>query len=408
MRTLNRLSTLKVSGLKGKGMYADGGGLYLRIGESGTKGWIFRFGENGKLHDMGLGPLHTISLAEARELATECRKLRLKGIDPIAHRRASLAARKASAAKAMTFRQCAESYMASHEDAWRNAIHRNQWRRSLATYVYPALGGLPVAAIDTGLVMKIIEPLWKSKTETASRVRARIEGILDWAKVRGFRAGENPARWRGHLDHLLPARARVKRVKHFAAMPYAQIGGFMADLRDQTNLGARALEFTILTAARTEQTRGATWPEIDLGAKIWTIPAERMKGGREHKVPLSAPAVALLKDMAAIRHSDFVFPGAGERPIYARAMAMALRRHTRDDVTVHGFRSTFRDWAAEQTDFPREVAEHALAHSIGSAVERAYARGDLFDKRRKLMNAWADVCAKPPVSVAVTPTRRVR
>ncbi|MGZ5844358.1 MAG: tyrosine-type recombinase/integrase, partial [Xanthobacteraceae bacterium] len=268
----------------------------------------------------------------------------------------------------MTFRQCAESYMASHEDAWRNAIHRNQWRRSLTTYVYPALGDLPVAAIDTGLVMKIIEPLWKSKTETASRVRARIEGVLDWAKVRGFRTGENPARWRGHLDHLLPARIRVKRVKHFAAMPYAEIGDFMADLREQTNLGARALEFTILTAARTEQTRGATWHEIDLRAKIWTIPAERMKGGREHKVPLSAPALALLTDMASIRRGDFVFPGSREGPIYARAMAMALGRQTRDDITVHGFRSTFRDWAAEQTDFPSEAAEMALAHAVGNKV----------------------------------------
>jgi integrase len=332
MRTLNRLSALKVGGLKGKGMYADGGGLYLRISESRTKGWISRFRENGKLHDMGLGPLHTISLAEARELATECRKLRLQGVDPIAHRRASLAARKASAAKAMTFKQCAEAFMASHEDAWRNAVHRNQWRRSLVTYVYPALGDLPVATIDTGLVMKIIEPLWKSKTETASRVRARIEGVLDWARVRGFRAGENPARWRGHLDHLLPARSRVKRVKHFAAMPYAEIGGFMADLREQTHLGARALEFTILTAARTEQTLGATWNEIDLAASIWTIPAERMKGGREHKVPLSAPAVALLKDMAAIRRSNFVFPGGREGPIYGRAMAMALSTTLADSV----------------------------------------------------------------------------
>ena len=412
MRTLNRLSTLKVSGLKGKGMYADGGGLYLRVGESGTKGWIFRFGENGKLHDMGLGPLHTISLAEARELATECRKLRLQGIDPIAHRRASLAARKASAAKAMTFRQCAESYMASHEDAWRNSVHRNQWRRSLATYAYPALGDLPVAAIDTGLVMKIIEPLWKSKTETASRVRARIEGVLDWAKVRGFRAGENPARWRGHLDHLLPARSRVKRVKHFAAMPYAEIGSFIADLREQTHLGARALEFTILTAARTEQTLGATWNEIDLGAKIWTIPAERMKGGREHKVPLSAPAVALLKDMAVIRRSGFVFPGSREGPIYGRAMAMALGRQTRDDITVHGFRSTFRDWAAERTTFAREVAEMALAHAIPNAVEAAYRRGDLFEKRRKLMDAWAAYCAKVETDagkvVALAPARTPR
>jgi len=405
MRTLNRLSTLKVSNLKRKGMHADGGGLYLRISDSGTKAWIFRFGENGKLHDMGLGALHTISLAEAREMATECRKLRLQGIDPIIHRRASRAGRRASDAKAMTFRQCADAYMASHEDAWRNAIHRNQWRRSLVTHAYPLLGELPVAAIDTGLVMKVIEPLWKGKTETASRVRGRIESILDWAKVRGFREGENPARWRGHLDHLLPARSRVRRVQHFAALPYAQIADFMAALRQQSHIGARALEFTILTAARTEQTLGAMWSEIDLGARVWTIPPERMKSGKEHKVPLNIPALALLNSMAAIRHSEFVFPGTRSGPIYARAMAMALGRQARENITVHGFRSTFRDWAAERTTFPREVAEMALAHSVGNAVELAYRRGDMFEKRRKLMDAWADYCGKPATAGDVVALR---
>jgi len=405
MRTLNRLSTLKVSNLKRKGLHADGGGLYLRISDSGTKAWIFRFGENGKLHDMGLGALHTISLAEAREMATECRKLRLQGIDPIIHRRASRAGRRASDAKAMTFRQCADAYMASHEDAWRNAIHRNQWRRSLVTHAYPLLGELPVAAIDTGLVMKVIEPLWKGKTETASRVRGRIESILDWAKVRGFREGENPARWRGHLDHLLPARTRVRRVQHFAALPYAQIADFMAALRQQSHIGARALEFTILTAARTEQTLGAMWSEIDLGARVWTIPPERMKSGKEHKVPLNIPALALLNSMAAIRHSEFVFPGTRGGPIYARAMAMALGRQARENITVHGFRSTFRDWAAERTTFPREVAEMALAHSVGNAVELAYRRGDMFEKRRKLMDAWADYCGKPATAGDVVALR---
>jgi len=391
MRTLNRLSTVKVARLNHKGMHADGGGLYLRISESGTKGWIFRFGENSRLHDMGLGPAHTISLARARELARECRELRLQGIDPIAHRRASLAARRASEARAMTFKQCAEAYMASHEDAWRNARHREQWRRSLMMYVYPVFGELSVAAIDIGLVMKVIEPLWKTKTETGSRVRGRIESILDWARVRGFRSGENPARWRGHLDHLLPARSKLRRVKHFAALPYAEIGGFMAALRQQTSMGARALEFTILAAARTGEIIGATWDEIDLAARTWTIPGSRMKGGKEHKVPLSAAATAVLKDMAAIRHSEFVFPGArGGRPLSAMAMAMSLRRMRRDDLTTHGFRSTFRDWASERTSFPREVAEMALAHAIPSAVEAAYRRGDLFEKRRRLMEAWAD------------------
>jgi integrase len=407
MRTLNRLSNLKVGNLKRKGMHADGGGLYLRISDSGTKAWIFRFGENGKLHDMGLGPLHTISLAEAREMATDCRKLRLQGIDPILHRRASLAGRKASDAKAMTFRQCADAYMASHEDAWRNAIHRTQWRRSLVMHAYPLLGDLPVAVIDTPLVMKVIEPLWKGKTETASRVRGRIESILDWAKVRGFREGENPARWRGHLDHLLPARIRVKRVKHFAALPYAEAAEFMVALRQQSHIGARALEFTILTAARTEQTLGATWNEIDIGARVWTVPPERMKSGKEHRVPLSLPAVAVLKAMAAIRQSEFVFAGAGGGPIYPRAMAMALGRQGRENITVHGFRSTFRDWAAERTSFPREIAELALAHSVGSNVEQAYRRSDMFDKRRKLMDAWAEFCGKPAMGGKIVGIRGV-
>jgi integrase len=274
-------------------------------------------------------------------------------------------------------------------------------------YVYPVFGELSVAAIDIGLVMKVIEPLWKAKTETGSRVRGRIESILDWARVRGFRSGENPARWRGHLDHLLPARSKLRRVKHFAALPYAEIGGFMAALRQQTSMGARALEFTILAAARTGEIIGATWDEIDLAARTWTIPGSRMKGGKEHKVPLSAAATAVLKDMAAIRHSEFVFPGArGGRPLSAMAMAMSLRRMRRDDLTTHGFRSTFRDWASERTSFPREVAEMALAHAIPSAVEAAYRRGDLFEKRRRLMEAWADFCTNPPAGRKVLSMRR--
>jgi integrase len=377
----------------------------LRVSESGTKGWIFRFGENGRLHDMGLGPAHTISLARARELARECRELRLQGIDPIAHRQASLAAKRASEARAMTFKQCAEGYMASHEDAWRNARHRAQWRNSLARYVYPAFGELPVAAIDTGLVLKVIEPLWKIRTETASRVRGRIESILDWAKVRNFRSGENPARWRGHLDHLLPKKSKLRKVKHYAALPYTEVGAFMERLRQQTGIGARALEFTILTAARSGGTVGATWSEINLETRTWTIPGSRMKAGGEHRVPLSDAAIALLKDMCAIRHSEFVFPGARSgRPLSNMPMATVLRR-IRRDVTVHGFRSSFRDWAAERTSFAREVAEMALAHAIPNAVEAAYRRGDLFEKRRRLMDAWADYCSKPAATGKVLPIR---
>jgi integrase len=404
VRTLNRLSTTKVARLKHKGMYADGGGLYLRVSESGTKGWIFRFGENGKLHDMGLGAVHTISLAKARERARECRELRLQGINPISHRRASLAARKASEARAMTFRQCAEAYMASHEDAWRNARHREQWRSSLAAYVYPVIGELPVNAVDTGLVLKVVEPIWKTTTETASRIRGRIERVLGWATVREYRSGDNPARWRGHLQELLPAKGKVRKVEHYAALPYTEIGAFMAMLRQHSNIAARALEYTILTATRTGEALGTKWSEIDLSSGTWTIPAERIKTGKEHKVPLSGAAIAVLEGMQSIRHSEFVFPGAQpRRPLSGMAMAMALRRLGRDDLTVHGFRSTFRDWAAERTSFPREVAEMALAHAIPSAVEAAYRRGDLFDKRRRLMDAWAEYCGKQNGAGAVVP-----
>ena len=390
-RTLNRLSPLRVQKLKRKGLHADGGGLYLRVTDGGTKSWMFRYGEGGKLRDMGLGPVHTISLPRARELARECRELRLQGIDPIAHRRVSLAARRASDAKATTFRQCADAFIASHESGWRNASHRSQWVNTLAQHAHPTLGGLSVADIDTALVMKTIEPIWKTIPETASRVRGRIEAILDWAKVSGYRMGENPARWRGHLDHLLPARAKVARIRHHAALPYAEIGAFMATLRQNGSVGASALEFTILTAARTGEALGATWDEFD--AKVWTIPAERMKGGREHRIPLSDAALALLRQMRGVRTNDFVFPGRRGRLTH-KTMQLVLRRMGHGG-TVHGFRSTFRDWAAEQTAFPAELAEMALAHSVGSAVEAAYRRSDLFDKRCKLMAAWAAFCAKP-------------
>ena len=394
-RTLNRLSPLRVQKLKRKGLHADGGGLYLRVTDGGTKSWMFRYGEGGKLRDMGLGPVHTIGLPRARELARECRELRLQGIDPIAHRRAALAVRRVSDAKAMTFRRCADAFVASHEAGWRNASHRSQWTNTLVQHVHPTLGNLPVAAIDTALVMKTIEPIWKTIPETASRVRGRIEAILDWAKVSAFRTGENPARWRGHLDHLLPSRAKVQRIKHHAAMPYGALGAFIVELRRENSPGASALEFTILTVARTDGVLGATWDEIDLIKKVWTIPAERMKREREHRVPLSGAAVALLKRMHSIRTNDFVFPGMRGR-LTPKTMQLVLRRMGRIGPTVHGFRSTFRDWAAETTAFPNHVVEMALAHAIPSAVEKAYRRGDLFEKRRKLMDAWAAFCCKAP------------
>jgi integrase len=403
-RTLNRLTPIAVSRSRRKGLHADGGGLYLRISESGTKGWIFRYGKNGKYHDLGLGATHTISLPRARELARECRELLWVGTDPIAHRRASLAEQKASDAKVMPFKQCAEAYIASHEAGWRNALHRQQWTNTLAQHVYPVLGELPVASIDTAHVLKVIEPMWRTIPETASRVRGRIERVLDFAKVRGFRNGENPARWRGHLDHLLPAKRKVKRIDHRAAMPYAEIGAFMAELRKAPSPAACALEFTILTAARTGEVLGGTWGEIDLAAKVWIVPASRIKAGREHRVPLSSAAMRALGTSRSPKDPLFPINPGG------RHMSRVLAK-TRPGLTLHGFRSTFRDWASECTSFPHEVCEMALAHAIPSAVEAAYRRGDLFEKRRKLMEVWADFCAKPAASgkmVAVNRGRRER
>jgi integrase len=394
-RTIGRLSAVKVQGLKRPCYFADGGNLYLRVAQGGTKGWMFRFAMHGKTRDMGLGRYPDVSLAKAREIATECRRMLATGIDPIEARKDDRAAAQLEATKSMTFDQCSAAYIAAHEAGWRNSKHRQQWKNTLATYASPVLGNLSVQSIDTGLVMKVIEPLWPAKPETSSRLRGRIEAILDWAKVRGYRAGENPARWRGHLDHLLPAKSRVRKVEHHPALPYADIGTFMAKLRQQTEISARALEFLILTATRTSEALGALWVEIDLEARVWTISGERMKANREHRVPLCYDAVKLLECMQHIRRGDYVFAGAREgRPQSQMALLMLLRRIGFGHITAHGFRSTFRDWAAECTSFPREVAEAALAHAIPDAVEAAYRRGDLFEKRRRLMDQWGTYCAK--------------
>ena len=395
-RTIGKLTALAVDKSKRRGYYGDGGGLFLQVGVSGSKSWVFRFKEAGKLHEMGLGATHTIGLAEAREMARECRRLRLDGIDPIEARKVARAQARLAAAKAVTFKNCAERYIASHQAGWRSLAHAAQWPSTLGRYVYPVFGSLPVQAIDVGLVLKALEPIWTAKPETAGRVRGRIESVLDWATSRGYRQGDNPARWRGHLENLLPTKSKVRRVKHHAALPYAEIGEFIAQLKQQEGVAAQALEFTILTAGRTGEVIGSRWSEISLAERLWTIPAERMKAGKEHRVPLSDAARAILEQMQAIRQDDFVFPGGKtKRPISNMAMAMTLRRMGRDDLTVHGFRSTFRDWAAERTDVPREVAEMALAHAVGDKVEAAYRRGDLFEKRRQLMDAWSRFCTAP-------------
>jgi integrase len=349
---------------------------------------------------MGLGSLSAISLADARSKAAECRRLCQDGIDPIEERKAQRQRAALDAAKTLTFKEACASYIASHKGGWRNEKHASQWENTLATYAEPVLGRLSIQAIDTGLVLKVLQRIWKAKPETASRVRGRIEAILDWAKVQELRQGENPARWRGHLDHLLPPKAKVRRVKHHAALPYAELPDFVANLRTQEGVAARALEFTILTAARTGDTIGAVWDEVNTSDKVWTVPADRMQAGKEHRVPLSSRALAILRDEHEVRSSDYVFPGGkAGKPLSNMAMTETLRRMERGDITVHGFRSTFRDWAAERTNFPSEVVEMALTHAVGDKVEAAYRRGDLFEKRRRLMAEWASFCNTPAASV---------
>jgi integrase len=397
-RRMNRLSQLAISGARTKaaGMYPDGGGLYLCVGSESARSWIFRFSRDGRTRYMGLGSLAAVSLAEARARAGEARRLLSGGQDPIAARDAQQAAARAQAATATTFRQCAESYIGAHKDGWRSAKHTAQWITSLQAYAYPVIGDVPVAAVDVGLVLKVLEPIWKTRTETAVRVRGRIEAVLSWAKTRGYRSGENPAAWRGHLQNLLPPRRKIRQVRHLSALPYPAIGSFMAELRAERSVAARACEFLILTAARTGEVLGTTWSEVDLATKTWTIPAERMKGGKKHRVPLSAAALTILQAMSQIRVSDYVFPGlrAG-LPLNGGALLDLLQRMGRRDITAHGFRSTFRDWCAEQTHFPREICEQALGHAIASAVEAAYRRSDLIEKRRRLMAMWAEYCATP-------------
>jgi integrase len=390
-RALHRLSNLKVARVKQPGMYADGGSLYLRVAPGGSKQWVFRYVANGRLRDMGIGPVHTLTLAEARERATEARKLRLDGLDPISDKRKRRAAAMAEAAGSKTFKECAEGFLHDKRSSWTNVKHARQWEASLAKYVYSALGALPVSDINTPLILSVIKPLWSRIPETADRVRGRIENVLDWATVHHYRAGDNPARWSGLLEHALPAPTKGA---HHAALPYAELPAFIAKLREANNTAAPALRFLILTAGRTGEVLGAKWDEIDLKTRIWTIPAARMKAGKEHRVPLSDAALAVLEAMCAIRQSDYVFAGTQPgRPLAEDGLIwLAKKLHGNGGVTAHGFRSSFRDWASEHTSFPREVCEMALAHAIPSAVEAAYRRGDLFAKRGALMQAWADYC----------------
>jgi integrase len=367
-----------------RGLINDGGGLYLKDGSS----WIFRYKRGvPKTRDYGLGSAHTISLAEARQKATEARRLLLDDKDPIMERRAS----RAAAAKAMSFAEAGAAYVAAHRAGWRNLKHAAQWESSLATYVYPLIGEMRVDAIGAADILRVLTPIWTAKPETASRVRGRIELILDAAKARGYRDGPNPATWKGHLQALLPARAKVRKVEHFAALPYREIGTFITELRRQAGVSARALEFAILTATRSGEALGAQWSEVNLTEKLWTISGSRTKSGREHRVPLPGPAIAILEQMEAIRLGDYVFPGR-RGPLSAVALQSTLKRMGCVGVTAHGFRSSFRDWAGNETHFPRELAEHALAHVIGDKAEQAYRRSDALKRRRELMDAWAWHC----------------
>lgn len=375
-------------------MYADGLGLYLKVGAGNSKHWIFRYRINGKLRDMGLGPLHTVSLAEARDKAETCRVVRLRGLDPLDERsKEQQQANTISTVAAITFQKCAETYIATHRNGWKSSKHAEQWTATLKTYVYPVFKDTPVAAIDDALVLKVLQPIWKEKTETASRVRGRIENILDWARVMKYRTGDNPARWRSHLDHLLPKRSKVSSIIHHAALSIDEAPNFVQALQREGTVVARAFELCILTATRTSETMGMRWSEYDEKTQLWTVPAARMKAGRDHRIPLAERAQQILVEMQGTRIGDFVFPGGlEERPLSSMAFLMLLRRLKRTDITAHGFRSTFRDWAAERTDFPNEVVEMALAHTISNKVEAAYRRGDLFEKRRQLAEAWATFC----------------
>lgn len=411
-RTLRRLTAREVASAKPEGdrraaLLPDGANLYLQVtrGEDGNirRSWVFRYELDGRRHDLGLGPLHALDLAEARIKARGLRQQLLDGIDPLGAKRQikrDRLARLAAEARAMTFRACAEACVASHEDGWKNPKHRAQWRSTLETYAYPLIGDLAVDDITTAHISKVLSPIWKAKPETASRLRGRIEKILGWAAVRGFRSGDNPARWRGHLAELFPAKGKVRQVNHHPAMSFADVPGFIAELRKRESLSANALEFTILTAARTGEVIGAKWDEIDLAAKTWTVPASRMKAGKQHKVPLSDRGIEILSTLP--RAGEYIFP-------LSNMAMLELLRGMRPGLTTHGFRSTFRDWSAERTNYPNHVAEMALAHTIPDKVEKSYRRGDLFEKRRRLMADWASWCSRPaPTGATVTSIQEKR
>lgn len=390
---MGKLTVKRVQGVKTPGRYGDGGGLFLQVTTSGTKSWIYRWERDGRERMMGLGPETDVTLDEARDLARDMRRAVRAGRDPIADRRAERERLKAEASRLLLFRDAAQTYFDAHEVKWTNTKARGNFLSRLKAYAFPQIGGLPVAEITTADVLRCIEPIWHTKTETASRVRMSIEKVLAWATVKGYRQGDNPARWMGHLKEALPAPGDIAPDKHHAALPFKDLPAFFGSVATMGGMAALALRFLILTAARTGEIIGATWDEIDLEKAVWTIPADRMKARRDHRVPLSAAAVTLLKTVPRERGNAHLFAGQYKRtPLSNMAMAVLLKRMERTDITVHGFRSTFRDWAGDHTEFPREVVEAALAHRVGDATEQAYRRSDALERRRVLMEAWADYC----------------
>jgi integrase len=414
-RPIHKLTALTIERTRREGRYADGGGLYLQV-DGNSKSWLFRYKRRGHTRYMGFGSVDLVSVEKARDLALEYRKLLQAGTDPVAARDTAKAKQQLEAAKTLSFDACVTAYLKAHKSGWRNPKHRQQWQNTLATYASPIFGQLSVRDIDTGLVMQAIEPIWTTKPETANRLRGRIESILDWARVRGYRNGENPARWKGHLDHLLPARDKVRRVKHHTALPYTELPSFMVTLREQQGVAARALEFLILTGVRTGDVIGndrddappMRWQHVDLKTQIWTIP--NTKTNTEHRVPLSKAAIALLGSMKVVHQDgDIVFPGIRMgKPLSNGSMLRVLDRKSCAQLTVHGFRATFKTWASENTNFPREIVEAALAHAISDKLEAAYRRGDFFEKRKRLMNAWADFCNKAALTDNIIPLSRPR
>ena len=396
-RKVREVSAIEVSRLAVPGLHFVGGvaGLALQVQPSGARSWVLRLSVAGKRREMGLGGFPDVTLADARRRAREEREKADKGVDPIAERKAAANLLRVELAKAFTFKSAALAYIEAHEPSWRNAKHGEQWRNTLES-TYPTIGDLQVRDVALPHLLAVLQPIWRTKTETASRLRGRIESVLDWATARGYREGLNPARWKGHLDHLLPSPRKIMKAGHHAALPVAEVGAFMQLLHVQQGSGARALEFVILTAARSGEARGAKWAEIDLDAATWTVPAERMKAHKEHRVPLSDAAVMLLRSLPRIAGTDLVFPAPRGGQLSDMSL-VAVTRRMEVKAVPHGFRSTFRDWCSERTNYPREVAEMALAHTIGDKVEAAYRRGDLFEKRRRLMKDWAAFCASPEI-----------